>query len=78
MPAMLVLFESQRLYCVSPDVIVRRLWAAAVYDWCSQSGEVVCMLNGLDLPRAEAREYEKVVRDALNQFARATKPTPTI
>ncbi len=67
----LVLFEAQRLYCTPTDVVERRLWAAAVFDWFNQSGELVMMLDGLDLSRAEAREYEKVVQDALDQFARA-------
>jgi len=67
----LALFEAHKMYRPPVDVVERRLWAAAVFDWFAQSGELVMMLDGLDLPRSEARAYETIVREAIKQFSAA-------
>jgi len=65
----LALFQANRLCVTETEVVLRRLWAAAVYDWFMQSGELVPMLNAFDLPLADARAYTTVIQVALERFA---------
>jgi hypothetical protein len=65
------LFEANKMYRSPTDLIENKLWSAAVYDWFNQAGELVMMLDGLGLPLADMRQYEVVVRDAINQFEKA-------
>jgi len=68
----LALFQANRLCVTETEVVLRRLWAAAVYDWFMQSGELVPMLNAFDLPVADARAYDTVIQAALTQCVQAT------
>lgn len=53
---------------VPPDFFERDLWAAAVFDWFRQSGEIASMVDGGGLPRDEVKGYTDIVHAALKQL----------
>ncbi|HEY8097003.1 MAG TPA: hypothetical protein VIE65_13050 [Methylobacter sp.] len=65
----IVILEGERISPATLDIIERRLWGAAVYDWFMQTGEIVRILDGHELPLDEAHTYHAIIKNALNKFS---------